>query len=144
MIIKQISVFVENGVGEIAEITDILTANQINIRSLYVADASEFGILRMIVDDANKAKKVLQDKGIAVKETDVIAAEMPDRPGALGDIVRVLTAEGVNIEYMYAFIGKSEGALMVFKADQAQKAEAALENSGVVDVSATNVFDSLK
>ncbi len=144
MIIKQISAFVENGVGGIAEITDILSANKVNIRSAYVADASEFGILRLIVDDTKKAEQVLLDNGIAVKESDVIAVEMPDHAGALGEVVKVLTADGVNIEYMYAFVGKSEGALMVFKADKAQKAEMALEKSGVVDVNATTVFDSLK
>ena len=144
MIIKQISAFVENGVGGIAEITDILSTNGINIRSAYVADAAEFGILRLIVTDTKKAEEVLSDNGIAVKESDVIAVEIPDNPGALGDVLKVLSAEGVNIEYMYAFVGKSEGALMVFKADKAQKAETALENSGVVDVNATTVFDSLK
>ncbi len=144
MIIKQISAFVENGVGGIAEITDILSTNGINIRSAYVADAAEFGILRLIVTDTKKAEEVLSDNGIAVKESDVIAVEIPDNPGALGDVLKVLSAEGVNIEYMYAFVGKSEGALMVFKADKVQKAETALENSGVVDVNATTVFDSLK
>ena len=144
MAIKQISVFVENGVGGIAEITDILSANKVNLRSAYVADAAEFGILRLIVTDTKKAEQVLSDNGFAVKESDVLAVEIPDSPGALGDVLKVLSADGVNVEYMYAFVGKSEGALMVFKADKAQKAEAALEKSGVVDVNATTVFDSLK
>ncbi|MBS7298441.1 MAG: ACT domain-containing protein [Eubacteriales bacterium] len=145
MIIKQISVFVENGVGGISEITKILSDNNINIRSAYVADTAEFGILRLIVTDTKKAEKVLGDSGIAVKETDVIAVEMSDTPGGLGGILDVLSDNGVNIEYLYAFVGKGEsGALMVFKADDAQKAETVLENSGIVDINATSVYDSLK
>lgn len=145
MIIKQISVFVENGVGGISEITRILSDNDINIRSAYVADTAEFGILRLIVTDTKKAEKVLGESGIAVKETDVIAVEMSDTPGGLGGILDVLSDQGVNIEYLYAFVGKGEsGALMVFKADDAQKAEEVLEKSGIVDINATSVYDSLK
>lgn len=145
MIIKQISVFVENGVGGISEITKILSDNNINIRSAYVADTAEFGILRLIVTDTKKAEKVLGESGIAVKETDVIAVEMSDTPGGLGAILDVLSDNGVNIEYLYAFVGKGEsGALMVFKADDAQKAETVLEKSGIVDINATSVYDSLK
>ncbi len=145
MIIKQISVFVENGVGGISEITKILSDSKINIRSAYVADTAEFGILRLIVTDTKKAEKVLGESGIAVKETDVIAVEMSDTPGGLGAILDVLSNNGVNIEYLYAFVGKGEsGALMVFKADDAQKAETVLEKSGIVDINATSVYDSLK
>lgn len=145
MIIKQISVFVENGVGGISEITKILSDNSINIRSAYVADTAEFGILRLIVTDTKKAEQVLTENGIAVKETDVIAVEMSDTPGGLGVILDVLSDNGVNIEYLYAFVGKGEsGALMVFKADDAEKAEAVLEKSGIVDINATSVYDSLK
>lgn len=145
MIIKQISVFVENGVGGISEITKILSDSKINIRSAYVADTAEFGILRLIVTDTKKAERVLTENGIAVKETDVIAVEMSDTPGGLGGILDVLSDNGVNIEYLYAFVGKGEsGALMVFKADDAGKAEDVLEKSGIVDVNATSVYDSLK
>lgn len=145
MIIKQISVFVENGVGGISEITKILSDSKINIRSAYVADTAEFGILRLIVTDTKKAEQVLSENGIAVKETDVIAVEMSDTPGGLGGILDVLSDNGVNIEYLYAFVGKGEsGALMVFKADDAEKAEAVLEKSGIVDMNATSVYDSLK
>ncbi len=145
MIIKQISVFVENGVGGISEITKILSDSKINIRSAYVADTAEFGILRLIVTDTKKAEKVLGESGIAVKETDVIAVEMPDTPGGLGDVLKVLSDNGVNIEYLYAFVGKGESdALMVFKADDAEKAETVLEKSGIVDINATSVYDSLK
>ncbi|MDO4618104.1 MAG: ACT domain-containing protein [Clostridia bacterium] len=144
MIIKQISVFVENGVGGIAEITKILGEEKINIRSAYVADASEFGILRLIVADTEKAKEVLKENGYAVKESEVIAIEMPDNPGGLSKILEVLSKEGVNIEYLYAFVGKSEsGALMVFKVSDAALAEGALEKSGIVDVKATEIFNML-
>ena len=145
MNIKQISVFVENGVGGISEITKILSDSKINIRSAYVADTAEFGILRLIVTDTKKAEEVLTENGIAVKETDVIAVEMSDTPGGLGGILDVLSDNGINIEYLYAFVGKGESdALMVFKADDAQKAEVVLEKSGIVDVNATKVYDSLK
>ncbi len=144
MIIKQISVFVENGVGGISEITKILSDEKINIRSAYVADTAEFGILRLIVTDTKKAEKVLSENGIIVKESDVIAIEMPDTPGGLSDILDVLSKDDVNIEYLYAFVGKGEnGALMVFKADDAKKAEDALEKSGIVDVNKSSILDML-
>ncbi len=144
MIIKQISVFVENGVGGLSEIAKILSDEKINIRSAYVADTAEFGILRLIVTDTKKAEKVLLENGIAVKESDVIAIEMPDRPGGLYDILDILSKDGVNIEYLYAFVGHGDsGALMVFKADDAKKAEDALEKSGIVDVNKSSILDML-
>ena len=144
MIIKQISVFVENGVGGLSEIAKILSDSRINIRSAYVADTAEFGILRLIVTDTKKAEKVLLDNGIAVKESDVIAIEMPDSPGGLSYILDVLSGNRINIEYLYAFVGKGDsGAIMVFKADDAKKAEDALEKSGIVDVNKTSILDML-
>ncbi|MDI6829264.1 MAG: ACT domain-containing protein, partial [Armatimonadota bacterium] len=98
MKVKQLSIFLENQSGRLAEVTGALGAEGINIRALSLADTSGFGILRLIVSDIAKARKVLQEKGFTVKETDVIAVEVPDRPGGLAEVLSALAAEGINIE----------------------------------------------
>lgn len=144
MRIKQISAFVENKIDQVSEITKILGKNNINIKYASIADAMEFGILRMLVDDAEKAIEVLEQVGIAVKISDVIAVEMPDRPNGLNEILTVLSEANVNMEYMYAFVGRGErNALVVFKADNADVAEKALSESGITDVNARTVIDTL-
>ena len=144
MRIKQISAFVENKIDQVSEITKILGKNNINIKYASIADAMEFGILRMLVDDAEKAIEVLEQVGIAVKISDVIAVEMPDRPNGLNEILTVLSEANVNMEYMYAFVGRGErNALVVFKADDADVAEKALSESGITDVNARTVIDTL-
>lgn len=144
MRIKQISAFVENKIDQVSEITKILGKNNINIKYASIADAMEFGILRMLVDDAEKAIEVLEQVGIAVKISDVVAVEMPDRPNGLNEILTVLSEANVNMEYMYAFVGRGErNALVVFKADDADVAEKALSESGITDVNARTVIDTL-
>ena len=144
MRIKQISAFVENKIDQVSEITKILGKNNINIKYASIADAMEFGILRMLVDDAEKAIEVLEQVGIAVKISDVVAVEMPDRPNGLNEILTVLSEANVNMEYMYAFVGRGErNALVVFKADNADVAEKALSESGITDVNARTVIDTL-
>lgn len=144
MRIKQISAFVENKIDQVSEITKILGKNNINIKYASIADAIEFGILRMLVDDADKAVTALESVGIAVKISDVVAVEMPDRPNGLNEILTVLSEANVNMEYMYAFVGRGErNALVVFKADNADVAEKALSESGITDVNARTVIDTL-
>lgn len=118
MFLKQLSIFVENKPGRLESIIDTLGKNEINIRALSIADTTDFGILRLIVSDVDKAKAVLETEGVISKPTDVVAVFLDDRSGGLAKVLSVLTQSGLNIEYMYAFLTKTEGkALMVLKAD---------------------------
>ncbi len=111
---KQISVFLENKSGRLAEVCQTLGTNGVNIRALCIADTSDFGILRMIVDTPEVATQCLRDAGFSVGETNVLAVEIPDVPGGLGGVISLL--EDVNVEYMYAFFTTVEGnAVVVFR-----------------------------
>src|SRR5512144_2171416 len=107
MKVEQISVFIENKSGRLAEITRILAEAGINIRALSLADTSDFGILRLIVNDNDKAKEVLKQHGFTVGKTDVVAVEVEDRPGGLHKLLNILYTANVNVEYMYAFVQQS-------------------------------------
>ena len=132
MKIRQISIFIENKVGRIKEITDILGLNNINIRALSLADTSDFGILRMIVDDIEKAVKFLKDKGFIVKVSDVVAVEVPDKPGGLAKVLNLLVSNGMNVEYMYAFFEKPENsALLIFRFEKPDEAIEILTKNGI-------------
>jgi hypothetical protein len=123
MKVEQISVFLENRAGRLAEVTKTLAENNVNIRALSLADTSDFGILRLIVTDNEKAKEALKAKGFTVGRTNVVAAEVNDKPGGLHHILEILSAGGVNVEYMYAFVTQSgENAVLVFRFDQTDKA----------------------
>lgn len=113
MFIKQLSVFVENKSGRLAEITSILAAAGIDIRALSVADTTNFGILRIIVDKPTAAEKALKNAGLTVSLTDVIAIGIQDRPGGFAAAMKALHAVGVSVEYMYAFISRDEGRACV-------------------------------
>jgi len=129
---KQISVFVENRVGRIMEITEILGDNKINIRALSLADTSDFGILRMIVDDIGKAVKVLKEKDFIVKENYVVAVEVPDKPGGLAAVLKVLGKKEINVEYIYAFFEQPQDkALIIFRFENPDEAISALMKSGI-------------
>jgi hypothetical protein len=131
MHVEQISIFIENKFGRLAEVTRILGDAGINIRTLSLADTSDFGILRLIVNDTEKAKNVLKERGFTVNKTEVVAVEIPDRPGGLADILQVLDAGGINVEYMYAFVERcGENAVMIFRFDETQKAIQALSGKG--------------
>lgn len=119
MRVKQISVFLENKSGRLAKVTEVLGQYGINIRALSIADTSDFGILRLIVNKPDDAYKALKDSGFTVSETEVIAVEIKDEPGGLADAMKVLDAKGINIEYLYAFLEKSSSAaLVVFRVEQ--------------------------
>jgi hypothetical protein len=131
MHVEQISIFIENKFGRLAEVTRILGDAGINIRTLSLADTSDFGILRLIVNDTEKAKAVLKERGFTVNKTEVVAVEIPDRPGGLADILQVLDEGGINVEYMYAFVERrGENAVMIFRFDETQKAISALSGKG--------------
>lgn len=132
MYVKQISVFVENKFGKISEIIKVLADNSIDISALSLADTSEFGILRLIVDQPELAVKVLKEEGVIVKLNDVLAIAIDDAPGGLSKALAVLTEANVVIEYMYAFIGKADGkAMTVIRVDDEIKAINALNAGGV-------------
>ena len=132
MRVEQISVFLENRTGRLAEVTFILTEAGVNIRALALADTSDFGVLRMIVDDNEKAKRVLRDNGLTIGAHDVVAVEVEDRPGGLHRILDLLGKVGVNVEYMYAFVRNSgNNAIMIFRFDDTDKALATLAQHNI-------------
>ena len=132
MLVKQISVFVENKPGKIADILKVLGDNNIDIGALALADTTDFGILRMIVNDADAAKKLLRDVGYVVKTTDVIAVSMEDRAGGLAEVLDVVKADDNTIEYMYAFATReASNAMAVLKVGNPENALNALQKAGV-------------
>jgi len=132
MKVEQISIFLENKSGRLAEVTSVLSEAAINIRALYLADTADFGILRLIVNDTEKARQVLKDHGFTVEKTKVVAIEVPDRPGGLSSILNTIKDEGINVEYMYAFVEKSgENAIVIFRFDEIEKSINILRQAGV-------------
>lgn len=128
MKVEQIAVFLENKSGQLARITSVLAKNQINIRALSVADTADLGILRMIVDKVNKAQQVLEDKGVTITKTNVIAVAVPDRAGGLASVLKTIEVAQINVEYMYAFVNQSVGnAVLIFHFDDIDGAIEALE-----------------
>ena len=140
MLIKQVSVFVENIPGQLSEISHILGDNGIDMSALSLADTSEFGILRLIVNDPDKACQVLQDSFI-VKQNFVLAVVVDDRPGGLSGVLDILAAANVSVEYMYAFVGSTDGhAVVVIRPDNAEAALKALEANHVSTLEAKDIY----
>jgi hypothetical protein len=130
--IKQISLFVENKPGRMAKVSKTLSDAGINIRALAVAEAGDFGVIRMVVDDPEKGHRVLRDKGFTVSMTDVLAVEMRDIPGGLYEIVNTLGENGINIDYAYAFVtAKAQRAMLILRVDDIAKARKVLASRGV-------------
>lgn len=129
--IKQISVFVENKSGRLKAVTDILNRNNINIRALAIADTKDFGILRLIVDQPEKACKILKDEECTVTLTDVLAVCFDDKPGGLANVMNTLVENSISVEYMYAFFSKLEGqASVILRVNDNQKVADVLTKSG--------------
>lgn len=123
MKVEQISIFIENKSGRLAEVTRTLGEAGVNIRALSLADTSDFGILRLIVDRTDLAKSALKEKGFTVNKTEVVAVEVPDRPMGLYSILEVLDQGEVNVEYMYAFVERcGENAVIIFRFDNPEEA----------------------
>jgi hypothetical protein len=131
MRVEQIAVFLENKSGRLAEIMSILAGANINIRALSVADTADFGILRLIVNDVEKAREVLQNGGFTVGKTSVLAVEVADEVGGLATVLKAIHKAGLNVEYMYAFVNKSgENAVLIFRFEKMDEAIASLQKDG--------------
>ncbi len=123
MKVEQISIFLENRPGSLEQVSKILKEAGINIRTLTLADTSDFGILRMIVNDVETTSRVLKENGFRVSRTNVVAVEVPDRPGGLHGILEVLSKNEISVEYLYAFVERSgENAVLIFRFDAPDKA----------------------
>ncbi len=141
MRVEQISVFLENKAGRLAEVARVLGEAGINIRALSLADTSDFGILRLIVNDNEKAKAALKEHGFTVGKTDVVAVEVEDRPGGLSLILDVLSKKSINVEYMYAFVERSgKNAVMIFRFDDTDTAESLFRENNVRVLDAKTVY----
>ncbi|MDG4475004.1 ACT domain-containing protein [Thiovibrio frasassiensis] len=131
MKVKQLEIFLKNNPGRLADISHTLAENAINIRALSVADTADSGILRLVVNDTTKAQQVLQENGFTVALTDVLAVEVPDKPGTLDCILQVARKGGLNVEYMYAFSKKSgESGMLLFRFDDQDAAVALFQKAG--------------
>jgi hypothetical protein len=131
MKIQQISLFAENKPGHIAAPARLLAQGGIDIRSLYLADTQQYGILRMIVSDWQKAAEILETNGFVAKTTEVLAVEVPDRPGGLAEVLGALEGTGINIEYMYAFPVRGDEAILIFRFADPDAAIGLLQTAGV-------------
>ncbi len=138
---EQISVFLENKAGRLAEVTGILSDAKVNIRALALADTSDFGVLRLIVDNNEKAVEALKNRGFTVGRTDVLAVEVEDRPGGLHNILDMLNEAEINVEYMYAFVQHSgKNAVMIFRIDNIDEAVKVLEKNNVKVINGSEVY----
>ena len=131
MAIKQLTVFVQNRKGTIASVTDILAENNVNIRALSIAETQDFGILRLIVNDETAAEKVLEEQGYLIKVIDVVGVKIGDEPGKLTAALAVLDKADINVEYLYAFMARTEKhAYVVLRVENEQVAQDALQAAG--------------
>lgn len=131
MAIRQLTIFVQNRQGAIVSITEALAANQVNIRALSIAETEDFGILRLIVNDEENAYKTLSEAGYLIKITDVVGVKIGDAPGKLTGALDVLDKAGINLEYLYAFMARTEKhAYVVLRVEDNAAAESALEAAG--------------
>ena len=138
---EQISVFLENKAGRLAEVTMILSDAGVNIRALSLADTTDFGVLRFIVNDNQKAEDVLKAQGFTVSKTDVVAVEVEDKPGGLHKILSIIQNGAINVEYMYAFVQQSgSNAVMIFRFDQPDEAIKLLTDKGVNVIEGSRVY----
>lgn len=141
MLVSQISVFLENTKGRLHSVSDILAKNNINVRAVSVADTTDFGILRMIVNDPEKAYQVLKENNFTVRITKVIAAEIEDTPGSMAALLGDLSDAQIEVEYMYAFLGSISGnALVILKIDDPEKVARIPAMKGIKLIPAEEVY----
>lgn len=131
MKVTQISIFLENTGGRIAEATSILARAGINIRAMSLADTTDFGVLRLIVSDVDKAEKALKDHGFTVGKTNVVAVQVEDKPGGLNNILQILAKAEINVEYIYALLKEGKNAVMIFRFDNTDNALRVLSENNI-------------
>lgn len=132
MTIPQISVFLENKAGQLADITGILSDNQVNMRAISIAETSDYGVLRLIVDDASRASSILLEQGFILTMTPVVGVSVPDTPGGLSKVLGIISKAGIDVEYMYSVFGQKDGqACMIFRVADADGLTVLLEQNGI-------------
>ena len=142
MKVEQVSIFLQNKEGSLHEVLEILKKGNMNLKALSLADASDFGILRIVVDNPDKGIKLLKDNGFLVKPTDIIAIEMDDTPGALANILGIIKKDKINLEYLYAFSHqKTDKAILVLHTDNLDDLISCLEKENIVIVQSEKIFD---
>ncbi|MGE4268051.1 MAG: ACT domain-containing protein [Deferribacterales bacterium] len=142
MKLQQISVFIENQSGRLYDVANLLGQNGINIRALSLADTSDFGILRLIVNNPDGAYKILKDNEFTVGRTEVVAVEVKDQPGGLAEILGALSRNEINVEYMYAFVEPTGSrAIMIFRFDETDKAVERLSAEGYTLISGSSIYE---
>jgi len=140
MIIKQLSVFLENKSGRLTEVTEALASAHINISAFSIADTSEFGVLRMIVTKPDDAEKTLKTRGISVHITEVVGLVVPDEPGGLHRALQILSSEGVSIEYMYAF-ALNNRATVILRTEAVQQTIAILQKHKLELLKSSDIYE---
>ena len=132
MTIPQISVFLENKAGQLADITGILSENQVNMRAISIAETADYGVLRLIVDDASRASSILLEQGFILTMTPVVGVAVSDTPGGLSKVLGVISQAGIDVEYMYSVFGQKEGlACMIFRVADTDGLTALLDKNGI-------------
>lgn len=132
MFVKQVSIFLENTKGSLKKVTELLRDNKIDLIALSIADTRDFGILRTIVSDTDRAVEILHEAGYAVKLTDVLAVAVPDRPGGLNEVLELMDSKDISIEYLYSFVRQSgDHALIIFRVENLEGASEILSNAGI-------------
>jgi hypothetical protein len=142
MKVEQISIFIENKSGRLAEVTRVLSEKQVGIRALSLADTSDFGVLRLLVDNTDLALETLKQEGFTVSRTEVVAVEVPDQSGGLHRILQVLDVAQVNIEYMYAFAERNaDNAVIIFRFDEIDQAIRVLQKQGINVIAGEKLYN---
>lgn len=142
MKIKQLSIFLQNRMGSLSKPLEVLSKNGINIRAMCMADTSEFGILRLVVNDPLKGKEVLEENNFLVKITEIIGVEMNDTPGGLTDVLKVIKDNEIDLEYLYAFThDKVDKAILLLHAEDIDKLIKVIEDNDIVIVPSAEVYD---
>ena len=141
MLVKQISVFLENKPGRLSEAAEVLAKNGIDISALSLADTDEYGVLRMIVSDPDKAKNALGESGVICKVTDALVVAIDDRPGGFSESLRILTDNGIEVKYLYACVSREQGkAIMVLSVADPAKADELIRNTASGNVDPTLIY----
>lgn len=142
MLVRQISVFMENRAGQLFKITDALAKNGIDMRAMNIADTADFGILRLIVDKPDKAEEMLRNNNMTISATDVIAVSIDDKTGAFNELISALKSEGISIDYAYSFMGKEKNkASIVIKTSNLKNTAEILKKNGAYVIPAKEVYE---